>query len=350
MPFVYRYTDTQDNIVKYIGIVFGKTRTITIRLREHSDERIFQDTNWKIDYFEVNSRTDAECWEAHLIAVYKTYKYLNHAKAQWGISDILDGKPIDWIEYVGPTKYTHKRLDTKQQKVCNEKRTEIQNGITLIDDDSKKSVYKKFEVIYGRRRDKLGRNLPKGVYQKTSGMYEVRLETVDGKIESKYSWRLLDGDKVPQGKADSPSIFSVINETWLEGTEYEKHEDECLKIAQRLIAEKMASNHERQFSVSECFKRYMREADISAKTKDSYFWSFKKYYEYILKMDIRRVTSEDIYNSLVISLKDDNISQLTVRNICSIARNVFQYCIQSNIIGTNPAECVFNELRFDGVI
>lgn len=35
MAWVYRYTDLSDNIIKYIGIVWGKNRTLKQRLIEH---------------------------------------------------------------------------------------------------------------------------------------------------------------------------------------------------------------------------------------------------------------------------------------------------------------------------
>lgn len=35
MAYVYKYTDLLDNVVKYVGIVWGKTRTLQDRIKEH---------------------------------------------------------------------------------------------------------------------------------------------------------------------------------------------------------------------------------------------------------------------------------------------------------------------------
>ena len=35
MAYVYRYTDLADNIIKYVGIVYGENRTLKQRIYEH---------------------------------------------------------------------------------------------------------------------------------------------------------------------------------------------------------------------------------------------------------------------------------------------------------------------------
>ena len=78
MAYVYRYTDLEDLLIKYVGIVYGETRTLQQRLNEHKNNDAWcKNKNWRIEYFYVNTRTDAECLEAHFIALYKTYNYYN---------------------------------------------------------------------------------------------------------------------------------------------------------------------------------------------------------------------------------------------------------------------------------
>ena len=90
MAYVYRYTDLEDLLTKYVGIVYGETRTLQQRLNEHKNNDAWcKNKNWRIEYFYVNTRTDAECLEAHFIALYKTYNYYNTLKKEWGICSFL---------------------------------------------------------------------------------------------------------------------------------------------------------------------------------------------------------------------------------------------------------------------
>lgn len=88
---IYRYRDLSDNIIKYIGIVYGKERSLNERVKEHYRENRFQKIDWEISYIELDleSRTDAEYIESHYIAYYGTDKWLNIKKSGWGISSFV---------------------------------------------------------------------------------------------------------------------------------------------------------------------------------------------------------------------------------------------------------------------
>ena len=63
MGYVYRYTDIEDGVIKYVGIVWSDKRELAQRIYEHSlYDWWCQDTLWKIEYIEtpINTRTDAK--------------------------------------------------------------------------------------------------------------------------------------------------------------------------------------------------------------------------------------------------------------------------------------------------
>ena len=67
MAYVYRYIDLKDNIIKYVGIVYERTRTLDQRIKEHAiKDEWCKNSEWKIEYIEtdIDSRTDAEYMEA----------------------------------------------------------------------------------------------------------------------------------------------------------------------------------------------------------------------------------------------------------------------------------------------
>lgn len=102
MPYIYRYIDKSDNIIKYVGIVYGQNRSLTQRIKEHSKEDWVKESEWEIQYIEENiaSRTDAEYFESHYISLYGTYNYFNKSKAKWGLSNYLPNRENDWKSYV----------------------------------------------------------------------------------------------------------------------------------------------------------------------------------------------------------------------------------------------------------
>ena len=99
MACVYRYIDKEDNIIKYVGIVWGTKATIQDRIRQHKAyDEWCKNGDWHIEYIEknINTRTDAEYWEAHLISLYGTDNYFNKSKSGWGISSFLPDIEHEW--------------------------------------------------------------------------------------------------------------------------------------------------------------------------------------------------------------------------------------------------------------
>lgn len=99
MAYVYRYIDLNDKKIKYVGIVWSENRTLSQRLNEHLKSDNWCNNNYKIEYLKVANRTEAESLESHFIALYKTYKFYNNAKADWGINSFVPDMENDWKEF-----------------------------------------------------------------------------------------------------------------------------------------------------------------------------------------------------------------------------------------------------------
>ena len=102
MGYVYRYTDLKDNKIKYVGIVYGETRSLGRRIYEH---RLYDEwcknNNYKIEYIKmpIHTRTDVEFLESHFISLYGTDKYFNIRKKGWGVSNLVSYEETEWILY-----------------------------------------------------------------------------------------------------------------------------------------------------------------------------------------------------------------------------------------------------------
>lgn len=116
MYYVYKYTDKSDEIIKYIGI----TNCIERRIKQHTEEWA-QQSNYRIEYFECNNRSQAEAYESHLIALYNTSDWYNKSKSGWGIISEFSQTKYQWCEFL-PSKVktsTIKIVDKDSKKKSN---------------------------------------------------------------------------------------------------------------------------------------------------------------------------------------------------------------------------------------
>lgn len=85
---VYRYTDAEDGIIKYVGIVKNGSLYNRILAHQETDEWC-RGKHWIVEYFECDSISEVEAFESHLISLYGTDKYYNIKKAGWGTNKYL---------------------------------------------------------------------------------------------------------------------------------------------------------------------------------------------------------------------------------------------------------------------
>ena len=79
-----------------------------------------------IEYFDCDTQSEAEAFEAHLIALYGTDKYYNVKKAGWGINKYLPDVEKWWKPAVYPVcaDFETMRLFWQFKKAVNERNHE----------------------------------------------------------------------------------------------------------------------------------------------------------------------------------------------------------------------------------
>lgn len=157
MAAIYRYVDINDKVIKYVGIVFGNTRTLERRIKEHEKDWWYPKGVWKVEYIteEIDSRSEAEAFESHYISLFHTEMYYNRSKAGWGINKFLPDRTNDWIEYIpgaeifDDIKLAKNRLRGLEfqynQIKCNIRDSEqrllsLQNSIKILEQQTGKMV------------------------------------------------------------------------------------------------------------------------------------------------------------------------------------------------------------------
>ncbi len=102
MAWVYRYIDNTDGIIKYVGIVWSKNRTLKQRVQEHQlHDDWCVNGDFTVEYIteNIDTRTDAEYFESHYVSLYGTGKYYNTSKSDWGVSSFLPNRENDWKRF-----------------------------------------------------------------------------------------------------------------------------------------------------------------------------------------------------------------------------------------------------------
>lgn len=92
---VYRYVDMDNDSIAYVGIVTNSS--LPTRHKAHEGEEWYKGGNFLCEYIEVNTKSEAEAIESHLISLYNpTY---NKAKVGWGLISFLPTE-FDWKPFV----------------------------------------------------------------------------------------------------------------------------------------------------------------------------------------------------------------------------------------------------------
>lgn len=101
MPFVYKYTDKSDGLVKYVGIVCREGNdALKKRIKEHFNmDEWASSHNWNVHYIEVKTKGDAHALEGHFIAFYRSYEWFNKAKSDYGLLSFVNSENFEWKEF-----------------------------------------------------------------------------------------------------------------------------------------------------------------------------------------------------------------------------------------------------------
>ena len=208
MSFLYKYTDKNDNIVKYIGIVYN--RSLSKRIKEHEYDNWFDKGDWKIEYITLQSRTDAEFLEAHFISFYQTYLWYNVCKKSWGTSNLISNTNLHW------------KLYTKSQKAqgkLNAKKTNdyLQKTKYSIETDIKECIerYQCLVLLYdninkfGGNDFIVSQNIPNNILYEAQGNQIKAINLVKETIYTKSDEYIIS---LSYG-TDSIHLLSLIRET-----------------------------------------------------------------------------------------------------------------------------------------
>ena len=169
-----------------------------------------------------------------------------------------------------------------------------------------------------KRKDKKGRNLRDGEVQRKDGSYMYRYMNRKGERKAVYSWRLVDTDKIPEGKRSTKPL-----------------RDREKEIQVALDSEDSPP----LLTVNEVFENFMEmRTDLRESTRYNYIHNYNKHVAGVigdcLVSEIKSNTLLKLYISLS---RDKHLKDSTVRKIHTYVSEIFEYAVRGELISITPA-------------
>lgn len=184
----------------------------------------------------------------------------------------------------------------------------------------------------GKRRDKKGRLLRDGEYQRSDGMYEYRFQDLYGKRSSVYSWKLVATDTAPAGKRCKAPLRDMESDIQKD-------------IADGINITKASS------TLNQCYREWIdSRSGLRQSTRMNYERLYRNHIACAIGIKpVSDIRSSDIKKLYVNMLTEEGLGTGTVGNIHMIVNAVFEQLVQDNVLRTNPAHGVMTRVKRDGI-
>lgn len=173
-----------------------------------------------------------------------------------------------------------------------------------------------------KKKDGKGRILRKGEAQRSDGKYMFRYTDQNGERQTVYSWKLVDTDKVPEGRKCARSLRDL--------------EKEIRRDLEDNIRTKAANT----MTVDDSFQLFMKlRTDLKESTRCSYTRLYNSHVHNTLgSMKMCVVTATNIKMLYANMFQKLHLKRSTVQCVHTIVYQLFDNAVADNIIRTNPAQ------------
>lgn len=183
---------------------------------------------------------------------------------------------------------------------------------------------RKTNMASQKRRDSKNRVLRNGESQRDDGQYMFRYTDQEGKRRAVYSWRLVETDKLPDGKRNGEALRTMEQRI------------------RRDLEDGICSGAAQTITLNQEFEAYMAAKSSLA---ESTRYNYRLLYDTHIRNDIGMHTLGSIKYSRLFTLyaklfEKKGLSTSTVRAIHIIVWSVFELAVRDDIIRRNPADDV----------
>jgi len=180
-----------------------------------------------------------------------------------------------------------------------------------------------------KRKDSKGRILRSGEYQDKNGRYEYKYFDVKGVRRSVYSWKLVDSDKVPDGKRCKESLRSME------------------KRLKRDVEDAISSHVALRTSLNDYFNEYIEtKYELKQSTRTNYKYMYKKYVSDTIGLrSIASIKYSDIKRYYIHLIHELGFKPNSMEIINTILHPVFNIAVRDGLIRINPTDGVMAEIK-----
>ncbi len=180
-----------------------------------------------------------------------------------------------------------------------------------------------------KRRDTKGRVLRNGEVQRPDGKYMFRYTDTSGIRRTVYSWKLVDTDRVPEGKRCDAALRDIE------------------KTIQRDLDDKIKTHEAITVTVNQMYDRFMAlRLDLKETTRCNYAQLYDVHVKSTLgPRPIGAVKPTQIQSMYMEMSQEKGLKFSTIQSVHSLLYQVFENAVIDNIIRTNPTTNALKNLR-----
>ena len=188
---------------------------------------------------------------------------------------------------------------------------------------------KEIYLVSEKRRDNKKRILNNGESQRKDGKYEFKYVDANGVRRSAYSWKLVDTDKVPEGKRCDMSLREIE------------------KQIRRDLEDGISTHNANSKTLNDVYNTYMEsKTELKPSTRTNYKYMYKKYVGDVLgKRRIANIKYSDIkkfYNCMIL---EKGFKPNSMEIVHTILHPIFNMAVRDGYIRTNPTSGIMSEIK-----
>lgn len=179
-----------------------------------------------------------------------------------------------------------------------------------------------------KRRDSKGRVLRTGEVQRSDGKYMYRYTDAEGQRHTVYSWKLVETDRLPAGKKDSPALRTLIQQI-----------DKDLEDGIHPFAAD-------ELTLNAVFRTFMEErSDLKETTRCNYLCLYRTHVEGSLgRRPVSAIRYSDVRKFYLSLSQEKGLKISTIRTVNSILWQVMEGLVRDSVLRKNPVTGVFIDL------
>jgi integrase len=180
-----------------------------------------------------------------------------------------------------------------------------------------------------KRRDHKGRILRNGESQRKDGKYEYKYIDANGVRHSAYSWKLVETDKVPEGRRCTEALRDME------------------KRINRDIEDGINIFDAERVTLNEYYTAYISEKkELKQSTRTNYQFMYRRYIQDVIgNRPIASIKYSDIRKFYLTFIHDKGFKPNSMEVIHTLLHPVFSMAVRDGMIRTNPTDGVMAEIK-----